>query len=181
MVAMTNPLCAFWTSISNDALGRDRLGTHAQEATQSLVWRCATRRRRSTCGQRLVRVAGGCREVSQECPRGLKKKGFHYGKPLISLMELRGIEPHSSESPLDASSLHTPAQITHIRALRPSRDPQAASHDAPKRHEQHTGMHGQRAPGVHADLHAVIAAWPTLSEGVRATILRLVEEEGGQR
>ena len=34
-----------------------------------------------------------------------------------------------------------------------------------------------RAPGVHADsqLAAVIAAWSTLSEGVRAQILRLIE------
>ena len=29
-------------------------------------------------------------------PRGLKKKGSHYGKPLISLVELRGIEPLTS-------------------------------------------------------------------------------------
>jgi len=28
---------------------------------------------------------------------------------------------------------------------------------------------------VHADLHAVITAWPTLSEDMRATILRLIE------
>jgi hypothetical protein len=33
------------------------------------------------------------------------------------------------------------------------------------------------APGVHADLAAVIAAWPTLSEDVRATILRLIAGE----
>jgi hypothetical protein len=33
------------------------------------------------------------------------------------------------------------------------------------------------APDVHADLHAVITAWPTLSESLRATILRLIQEE----
>jgi len=33
-----------------------------------------------------------------------------------------------------------------------------------------------RAPDVHADLQAVITAWPMLSEAVRATILRLIEE-----
>ena len=33
-----------------------------------------------------------------------------------------------------------------------------------------------RAPGVHADLHTVITAWPTLSEGLRTTILRLIQE-----
>ena len=33
-----------------------------------------------------------------------------------------------------------------------------------------------RAPDVHADLREVIAAWPTLSEAVRATILRLIQE-----
>jgi hypothetical protein len=31
---------------------------------------------------------------------------------------------------------------------------------------------------VHTDLEAVITAWPTLSEALRATILRLIEEEG---
>jgi hypothetical protein len=33
-----------------------------------------------------------------------------------------------------------------------------------------------RAPDVHADLHTVITAWPTLSEGLRTTILRLIQE-----
>ena len=33
-----------------------------------------------------------------------------------------------------------------------------------------------RAPDVHADLHAVITAWPTLSECLRTTILRLIQE-----
>jgi len=37
--------------------------------------------------------------------------------------------------------------------------------------------HTQRAPGVHADLAAVIAAWPTLSADVRATILQLIATE----
>jgi hypothetical protein len=34
-----------------------------------------------------------------------------------------------------------------------------------------------RAPDVHADLQAVITAWPTLSEAVRAMILRLIQGE----
>lgn len=34
-----------------------------------------------------------------------------------------------------------------------------------------------RAPDVHADLQAVITAWPTLSEAVRATILQLIQRE----
>ena len=29
---------------------------------------------------------------------------------------------------------------------------------------------------VHADLQAVITAWPTLSEAIRTTILRLIQE-----
>jgi hypothetical protein len=37
--------------------------------------------------------------------------------------------------------------------------------------------HEECAPGVHADLHAVITAWPTLSETVRATILGLIQGE----
>src|SRR5262245_36439351 len=38
--------------------------------------------------------------------------------------------------------------------------------------------HEACAPDVHADLHAVITAWPTLSETIRATILRLIQEGG---
>jgi hypothetical protein len=38
-----------------------------------------------------------------------------------------------------------------------------------------------RALGVHADLGVIITAWPTLSEAVRATILRLIQEEGVRR
>jgi hypothetical protein len=91
-------------------------------------------------------------------------------------VELRGIEPHASGSPLDASGTHTHARMTHIRALRPSRDPRAPLHDAPKLHEQHTGVQEQRAPSVHADLQAVITAWPTLSEDMRATILQLIQK-----
>ena len=91
--------------------------------------------------------------------------------------EAPGIEPRSSESPLDVSDTHTPAQTTHIRALRPSRALYATPHDAPRLHEQYTAVQEQRAPGVHADLQAVITAWPTLSETVRATILRLIEAE----
>jgi hypothetical protein len=34
-----------------------------------------------------------------------------------------------------------------------------------------------RAPGVHADLRAVIAAWPTLSAAMRETILQLIATE----
>ena len=34
--------------------------------------------------------------------------------------------------------------------------------------------HEACAPDVHADLRAVITAWPTLSETIRATILRLI-------
>jgi hypothetical protein len=38
-----------------------------------------------------------------------------------------------------------------------------------------------RAPDVHADLRAIITAWPTLSEKRRAAILRLIEEGEVQR
>jgi len=38
-----------------------------------------------------------------------------------------------------------------------------------------------RAPDVHADLHAVVAAWPTLSAERRAAILRLIQGEEVQR
>src|SRR5215471_4010662 len=41
--------------------------------------------------------------------------------------------------------------------------------------------HEGRALDVHADLRAVITAWPTLSEGVRAAILRLIQGEEVQR
>jgi hypothetical protein len=41
--------------------------------------------------------------------------------------------------------------------------------------------HEECAPGVHADLHTVITAWPTLSEKRRAAILRLIEEGEVQR
>jgi len=37
--------------------------------------------------------------------------------------------------------------------------------------------HTARAPDVHADLQAVIAAWPTLSGPIRAHILRLIQGE----
>jgi hypothetical protein len=42
--------------------------------------------------------------------------------------------------------------------------------------------HAQRAPGVHADpdLAAVITAWPTLAEAVRATILQLIATGEGR-
>jgi hypothetical protein len=36
--------------------------------------------------------------------------------------------------------------------------------------------HEMCAPDVHADLHAVITAWPTLPEERRAAILRLIQE-----
>jgi hypothetical protein len=45
----------------------------------------------------------------------------------------------------------------------------------------HPETHLSRAPGVHADLQAVITAWPTLSEAIRATILRLIQEGEVQR
>ena len=90
-------------------------------------------------------------------------------------MENTGFEPRSSGSPLDASGIHTPAQTTHIRALRPLRDSHDQPHDAPSLHEQHTAVQEQRAPGVHADLQAVITAWPTLSAAIRAQILQLIE------
>ena len=32
------------------------------------------------------------------------------------------------------------------------------------------------APAVHGDLRAVITAWPTLSDDVRATIIQLIQE-----
>jgi hypothetical protein len=90
-------------------------------------------------------------------------------------VEAAGIEPHASHTPPDASHTHIHAQTAHIHALPPGRDPHDPPHNAPSIHEQHTGVHGQRARSVHADLQAVITAWPTLSEAIRAQILRLVE------
>ena len=71
--------------------------------------------------------------------------------------------------------------MTHIRALRPWRELHDTSPNAQSIHEQHTGVQEQRAPGVHTDLEVVITAWPMLSEALRETILRLIEEEGVQR
>jgi hypothetical protein len=98
-------------------------------------------------------------------------------------MENTGFEPCFSGSPPRASGTHTPAQTTHIRALRPSRAPYTPPHDAPKLHEQHTVVRGERAWSVHSDpvLAVVVTAWPTLSEERRATILRLIQEEEVQR
>ena len=90
-------------------------------------------------------------------------------------VEAAGIEPHASHTPPDASDTHIHAQTAHIRALPPGRDPHDPPHNAPSIHEQPTGVHRQRARSVHADLQAVITAWPTLSEAIRAQILRLVE------
>jgi hypothetical protein len=94
-------------------------------------------------------------------------------------VEAAGIEPHASGSPLDASSPHTHAQITHIRALRPSRVLHETSPNAQSIHEQHTAVRGERAWSVHSDLvlAVVVAAWPTLSEERRAAILRLIQGE----
>jgi hypothetical protein len=96
----------------------------------------------------------------------------------IFQMENTGFEPRSSESPLNASSTHTPAQTTHIRALRPSRELHDPSPNAQSIHEQHTAVRGERAHSVHSDpaLAVVVAAWPTLSEERRAAILQLLEE-----
>jgi hypothetical protein len=43
-------------------------------------------------------------------------------------------------------------------------------------HPPHGLTHEGCAPDVHGDLHAVITAWPTLSEDLRTTILRLIQE-----
>ena len=96
-------------------------------------------------------------------------------------VEAAGIEPHASGSPLDVSGTHTHTQMTHIRALRPSRELHDPSPNAQSIHEQHTAVRGERAHSVHADLEAVITAWPTLSAALRETILRLIEEEGASR
>jgi hypothetical protein len=55
--------------------------------------------------------------------------------------------------------------------------PDAAHDSATTPQLNRTLPHVLCAPGVHADpgLAAVIAAWPTLSETVRATMLRLIE------
>jgi hypothetical protein len=96
-------------------------------------------------------------------------------------MENTGFEPRFSGSPLDASDTHAPAQTTHIRALRPLHSPHDPPHAASTLHDPHTVVQEQRAPGVHTDLQAVITAWPALSEAVRATILRLIQEVGVRR
>jgi hypothetical protein len=97
-------------------------------------------------------------------------------------MENTGFEPRFSGSPLDASGTHTPAQTTPIRALRPSCELQDSSPNAQSIHEQHTAVHGERAWSVHNDpaLAVVVAAWPTLSDDIRAAILRLIQGEEGQ-
>jgi len=96
-------------------------------------------------------------------------------------MENTGFEPHASGSPLDASGTHTHARMRQIHALRPSCEFHDPSPNAQNIHEQHTAVRGERAHSVHADLEAVITAWPTLSAALRATILRLIEEEGASR
>ena len=98
-------------------------------------------------------------------------------------MENTGFEPRFSGSPLDASDTHAPAQTTHIRALRPSRELHGTSPNAQSIHEQHTAVRRERAWSVHSDpaLAVVVAAWPTLSEAIRAAILRLIQEEGVRR
>ena len=91
-------------------------------------------------------------------------------------MELRGIEPQDSGTSPHALSDHERAQRIHFRALQPSRAVHDPSPDAPARHAQHTGGHGECARSVHMDpdLATVIAAWPTLAATVRAAMLRLV-------
>src|SRR5262245_6057846 len=95
-------------------------------------------------------------------------------------MENTGFEPRFSGSRPRASGTNTTAQATHIRQFRPSRSPHTPPHDSPKLHEQHTGVRGERAWSVHTDpaLAVVVAAWPTLSEDIRAAILRLIQGEG---
>src|SRR2546427_10391221 len=86
----------------------------------------------------------------------MRRWGWYVG------MEAAGIEPHASGAPTDASSTHLHAQTTHFRAWRSSRAPDPPPYNAPRLHEQHTDVHGQRARSVHTDhdLATVIAAWP---------------------
>ena len=78
--------------------------------------------------------------------------------------------PPDAEAPSHASSPHTHARMQQIRALRPSRASHDPSPDAPERHGQHIGVHDELARSVHIDLDlaAVIAAWPSLAEDIRA-------------
>ena len=94
-------------------------------------------------------------------------------------MELRGIEPQDSGISPHTLSDYERAQRIHFHALQPSRVFHDPSPDAPARHEQHTGGHGERARSVHMDpdLAAVIAAWPTLAATLRATMLQLIATE----
>ena len=91
-------------------------------------------------------------------------------------VEAAGIEPQDTAPSPHALSSHRRAQRPHFRALQPSRVVHDSAPDAPEIHEQHTGVHEKCAHSVHMDpdLAAVIAAWPTLVETVRATILRLI-------
>ena len=92
-------------------------------------------------------------------------------------VEAAGIEPQDAAPSPHAPSQHRHAQHRHFRAFPRSRILPDPSPDAPERHEQHTGVHDERAHSVHMDpdLAAVIAAWPTLAATVRAAMLRLVE------
>ena len=66
--------------------------------------------------------------------------------------------------------------MRQIRALRPSHASLETAPGAHSIHEQHTTVHDELAHSVHMDpdLAAVIAAWPSLTEDVRATILQLI-------
>ena len=89
----------------------------------------------------------------------------------------------------EARQLSEPIRRTHLYVLPPAYAapiPQVAdtlpqtptgelSNSAAIPHPLQSLPHEKCAPDVHADLRAVIAAWPMLSEDMRATILRLIE------
>ena len=93
-----------------------------------------------------------------------------------------GCLPQDSDPPIHASSPHTHARMRQIRALRPSHTSHDPSPDAPERHGQHIGVHDELAHSVHTDpdLAAVIAAWPSLAEDIRAHMLQLIATGEGR-
>src|SRR5262245_65853699 len=80
------------------------------------------------------------------------------------------------------SSLHLltptyPSPMLHMTDSAPQSVQDASYDPTPTPQPNHSSTHLSCAPGVHADLAAVITAWPSLAEDVRAHILQLIATE----
>jgi len=89
----------------------------------------------------------------------------HTGQQILYLPHRDIIQPtHAAATP----------QMARPRAQTPA---SAEANPADTPHLIHDTPHVSCAPDVHADLHAVITAWPTLSAERRAAILQLIQGE----